>query len=332
MKIDIFNHVIPPKYKLALEQKLPKAIFEFVQTRCVLFPELVDFDKRFVVLDKHDGMVQVLSLLTPFVEKLVYPGTAVELVTLGNDELAGLVGRYPDRFIGAIGNLPVSDIEASLNEIDRVIKDLRFKGIQLCTDINGKPLDSPEFTPIFAKMEKYDLPVFLHPARPPTVADYPTEETSKFVISQSIGWPYDTTAAMIRLVLGQVLEKFPNLKVITHHCGAMVPYFYKRILNFLGNPNMEPYVKRLSLPPLEYFKRFYGDTVLTGNTAGLMCAYEFFGAEHILFGTDMPLGSHGGHSTVDDTVESIERMSISHSEKEKIFEGNAKSVLRLTAK
>ena len=87
MKIDIFNHVIPPKYKLALEQKLPKKNFEFVQSRCVLFPELVDFDKRFIVMDKHDGMVQVLSLLTPFVEKLVSSDTAVELVRLGNDGL-----------------------------------------------------------------------------------------------------------------------------------------------------------------------------------------------------------------------------------------------------
>ena len=226
----------------------------------------------------------------------------------------------------------MSDIEASLSEIDRVINELHFKGIQICTDINGKPLDSPEFMPFFEKIEKYDLPIFLHPARPPSVPDYPTEETSKFVINQSIGWPYDTTAAMIRLVLGQVLEKCPNLKVITHHCGAMVPYFYKRILNFLGNPNMKPYVQRLSLPPLEYFKKFYGDTVLTGNTAGLMCAYDFFGADHILFGTDMPLGSHGGHPTVDDTVESIERMNISDSEKEKIFASNAKSILRLTTK
>ncbi len=332
MKIDIFNHVVPPKYKDALEQKVPKAIYGALELRCNLFPDLIDYDKRFATMDKHSGMAQVISILTPFVERLVPPQTAIELIKLGNDELAGLVSKYPDRFVAAIGNLPMNDFDASLDEIDRVIEKMKFRGIQICTDINGKPLDSPEFLPLFEKMEKFDLPVYLHPVRPPNVPDYATEDTSKFVIHQSIGWPYDTTAAMIRLVLGKVMDKHPKLKIVTHHCGAMLPYFYKRILNFLGNPGMEEYVQQLSSPPIEYFKKFYNDTAITGNTSGLMCAYDFFGADHILFGTDMPLGSHKGHSTLDDVVESVEQMKISDGEKQKIFESNAKKLLKLNLK
>jgi aminocarboxymuconate-semialdehyde decarboxylase len=330
MKIDIFPHILPPKYVAALEKEIPDAVFKTViQARCKLFPALDNLENRFSLMDKHSGLVQVLSLTVPFVERIVSPQVAIELTKLGNDEMAELVSKYPDRFVSAIGNLPMNDLGAALDEMDRIINDLNFRGIQISTDINGKPLDSPEFMPFYQKMESYDLPIFLHPVRTPAVSDYATEDTSKYGINQILGWPYDTSAAMIRLVIGQVLEKYPKLKLVTHHCGAMIPFFYKRIINFFSNPSREAEISQLSSPLIDCFKKFYADTALTGCTAGLMCGYAFFGADHICFGTDMPLGSFGNHSTLDDNVESIEQMEISNDEKQKIFSGNAIKLLKL---
>ncbi len=329
MKIDIFNHFLPAKYKEALSKTLLPPIFQSFQVRGEMFPALVDVEKRFLLLDKHEGLVQALSMISPFVERYVSPRVAIDLVRLGNDELAELVAKYPDRFVAAIGNLPMNDLAASLDEADRIIKELHFKGIQICTDINGKPLDMPEFMPLWEKMAQYDLPIFLHPSRPPTVPDYSSENVSKYTISQMLGWPYDTSTAMIRLVLAQVLQKYPHLKFVTHHCGGMVPFFYKRIGNFLENPGNQSYVKQLSMSPLDYLRKFYGDTALTGCTSSLMCGYDFFGADQIVFGTDMPMGSHGEHSVLDEVIESVEQMEIQDAEKEKIYSVNAMKLLKL---
>ena len=329
MKIDIFPHILPLKYREAIAKQLPAAVIQPFKTRWDMFPALTDMEKRFPIMDQNEGMLQSLTLTVPFIERVADSKTTIELVRLGNNELTALVEKYPDRFVAAIGNLPMNDLSAASDEIDRIVKVLHLKGVQIATDINGKPLDSSEFLPLFAKIEKYDLPVFLHPVRPPSIPDYASEDNSKYLIYQSLGWPYDTSASMVRLVIGGVLEKFPALKFVTHHCGAMIPYFYKRILNFMGTPLVKPQIKELKGQPLDYLKKFYADTALTGCTSGLMCAYDFFGANHILFGTDMPMGNFGDHSVVNDVIKSIELMNIPNKEKEQIFYKNATRLLKL---
>ena len=334
MKIDVFAHILPVKYWAALEQRLPPASFQANKAMQKAFSALFDLDTRFKIMDKHDDLVQVLTLSKPFIERVAEPKDAIELARTGNDELADLVRKYPDRFVAAIGNLPMNDIDAALNEVDRVVNELHFRGIQICTDMNGKPLDAPEFMPLYEKMEKYDLPILLHPWRAITIPDYTTEADSKYDIYSILGWPYDTSAAMIRLVFGHVLQQCPNLKFITHHCGAMIPYFDKRISTFYNNREMRhqgkfDYKRGLTKSPIEYLKMFYADTAVNGSTPALMCGYTFFGADNILFGTDMPYDSQNGHLIVRETIKSIEQMEISDSDKKKIFEDNARRLLRL---
>ena len=328
MKIDVFTHILPQDYWKILERKLPRAVFEQQDTIQKMFPALFDLDIRFRTMDKFDGLVHVLTLSKPFIEKVTEPRLAAELAKVGNDTMAEIAQRYPDRFIAAIANLPMNNVEASLDEIDRTIKDLHFRGIQLCTDIDGKPLDSPEFMPIYEKMEKYDLPILLHPWRLPSFPDYLTESASKHQIFSIFGWPYDTTAAMTRLIFGQVLDKFPALKFITHHCGALVPFFAKRIEYFYER--YAPLNKEgVAWNTLDYYRSFYADTALNGSTAGLMCGYDFFGADHMLFATDLPYDHHLGYRMTKETIESVEQMDIPESEKSAIFESNARKLLRL---
>jgi predicted TIM-barrel fold metal-dependent hydrolase len=137
---------------------------------------------------------------------------------------------------------------------------------------------------------------------------------------------------MAHLVFGRVLQNYPSIKFITHHCGAMVPYFATRIIAQCDYDEMrrnEPYAQGLTKHPIEYFRMFYNDTALNGNAPALMCAYSFFGAKHLLFGTDMPMDNRMGHSSVNDTIKAIEEMSIPDSEKKIIFEENARMLLRL---
>lgn len=219
-----------------------------------------------------------------------------------------------------------------LKEIDRAIKELHFKGVQIYTPTNDKPLDQPEFMPLYEKMAQYDLPIWVHPQRDRDFSDYRSENHSRYWIFSMFGWPYETTAAMTRLVFSGVLEKYPHLKFITHHCGGMIPYFAQRMEG--GQDYAEVCLKAkfkrsLSKPPVEYYRTFYADTAIYGNSAGLLCGYAFFGAEHLLFGTDMPYDSEGGDRYIRQTIDAIEEMQIPDLDKNKIFEGNATRLLHL---
>jgi aminocarboxymuconate-semialdehyde decarboxylase len=223
----------------------------------------------------------------------------------------------------------MNNMDAALKEVDRAVKDLKFRGVQLYTPTNDKPIDSPEFMPLYEKMCQYNLPILLHPYRYQTVADYKTEEVSKYVIHHMFGWPYETSAAMARLVFSGVLEKYPDLKIITHHSGAMVPFFESRIFGQQYRKDMDkPAYGELTRPPLEYFKMFYADTAIR-TTPALMCTYHFFAADHILFGTDMPYDTQYGVQAIRKSINGIQQMDISDEEKQMIFEENARRLLRL---
>jgi predicted TIM-barrel fold metal-dependent hydrolase len=164
------------------------------------------------------------------------------------------------------------------------------------------------------------------------VPDYPNEKFSKYGMFLIFGWPYQTTLAMTRLALSGIFDKYPHLKIITHHGGAMVPFFASRIeaandsLRTVMQLGYESYLKK---QPVDYYRMFYNDTAISGSTKGLMCAYSFFGAEHLLFGTDMPYDNERGYRLTRETIHSIEEMDISDFDKRKIFEDNARKLLLL---
>ena len=287
-------------------------------------------------METYPQVVQVLTVgPVPPLEAFATPEQAVELAKMANDEIAELVAKYRDKFVTAIALLPMNNIDAALKETDRAINDLGFRGIYVHSNINGKPLDAPEFLPLIEKMSKYNLPIYIHPWRPNEFTDYQTESASKYMIAGTFGWPYETTVAMTRLVFSGILEKFPNLKVVTHHCGGMVPYYAQRIHQHYGQQDMNiqrraDFLKGLTKTPVEYYKMFYNDTAIHGNTPALMLACDFFGADHMVFGADMPLGDHYfGFRSYRQTINAINAMTISEDEKQKIFVDNALKLLRI---
>jgi aminocarboxymuconate-semialdehyde decarboxylase len=293
---------------------------------------LTDHDERIRILNKYEDLVQVLSVNLPPLQEVVQPKEAAELARIANDEMAEWVAKYPKKYMTAIANLPLNNIDASIQEAERAIKKLKFKGIQIFTSIQGKPLGSEEFIPLYQMMADFDLPIWIHPLRRSSTPDYPVEKSSLHQIFSVFGWPYETTMAMTRLVFAGIFEKFPKIKFITHHCGGMIPYFADRIVVHYNNGLErlgQKHFPGLTKHPIEYFKTFYNDTALNGNTSGLMCAYRFFGEEHLLFGTDMPYDIENGGVSIRQTIGAIEGMDIPESSKKKIYEDNARNLMHL---
>jgi predicted TIM-barrel fold metal-dependent hydrolase len=331
MNIDIFTHVMLPRYKKALYKYADKFPTEkAVQDRR---PVLTDVNARLAKLDPYDDLVQVLSTTMPPVEEVAGPKEAADLARLANDEVAELVAKYPTKFVAAIANVPLNNTDIALKETERAIKQLGFKGIQIHTRVNGKPLSADEMMPLYELMVGFDLPIWLHPMRSSSQPDYATETVSYNQLFSIFGWPYDTAAAMVRLVFAGIFEKFPTIKFITHHLGGMVPYFSDRIVVHYNNGLQRlgtTHFPGLTKEPIEYLKMFYGDTALDGNSnLSMECGLAFFGEDHVLFGTDMPYDVENGGVSIRETIKGIEKMALPESTKQKIYEGNARRLLHL---
>jgi uncharacterized protein len=282
---------------------------------------------------KHD-YVQVLSLPSPPIELMSDGAQALEMSRLGTDGMAELVARHPDRFVGYVSTLPMNDPDAAACEAERAFTEAGANGLQLYTNVRGKPLDLPEFLPVFEMAARHQKPILLHPIRGAEMPDYRTEDRSKYEIWWTFGWPYETSAAMARMVFSGLFDRLPGLKIVTHHLGAMVPYFEGRVgpgWDQLGartsDEDLGAVLKRLKRRPLDYFKDFYADTAVFGSRAATVCGLEFFGPERVLFASDSPFDPEKGPGYIRDTIavlESIElepeaRARINHRNAEKLF-------------
>lgn len=314
-KIDIFTHILPEKYGEALKKVARESVHFELQAS---IPAISSLKARIEMMDKYKGLSQVLTLAQPPLESVVDPQTAVELSKLANDEMAELVIKYPQYFVAAVACLPMNDTDSALKEADRALGTLGLKGIQLFTPVKDKPLDNQEFMGLYELMCKYDLPIWIHPAGERSVPDFAGENQSKYDIYSRLKWPYETSVAMARLVYSGVFDKYPGIKFITHHGGAMTPFFASRL--------SRPPVGWQSRAPLEHFKMFYVDTALGGYVPSIQFSYSFFGDDHVLFGTDSPFGLNGG---IMKNLEAINSLDIPAASKLKITKGNAVKLLHL---
>ena len=166
MIIDAYTHILPKKYQENLERLVGQRDQRLNTARYAqLVPTLGDLDARFRLMDKFDGYIQVISIASPHIYEIAPPAVAVELCKIANDELAELIFKYPERFAGGIASLPLSDVDASIKEAERAMKDLRLKAVEFTAVVTGKPLDAPEFLPLYEKMAETGPPD-LHPSGP----------------------------------------------------------------------------------------------------------------------------------------------------------------------
>ena len=333
MKIDIFNHVMPAAYLelVKTHSKEPGMVKRMTGLRM-----LWDIEHRVAMLrEKFPEVRQVLTLSLPGPELLGGPDASPEFARVANDGMAEMVKKWPQEFPAFVASLPMNNPRAATEEMDRAIGTLGARGIQILSSVAGKPLDAPEYFPIFEHATNHHgVAIWMHPARPASRPDYPGEPKSQYEIWQVLGWPYETSAAMARIVFSGLLEKLPKMRIITHHCGGMLPYFAGRAETLwaqLGSRSVEAaeseVLKRLSRPPIEYFRMFYGDTVLGGASAPLACGLAFFGVDRVVFASDCPFDPEGGPMFIREGIRSIEDLKLSEGDKRKIYFGNAMGLL-----
>jgi predicted TIM-barrel fold metal-dependent hydrolase len=329
MRIDAFTHVLTPRYR--------ERVFELLRARgddsathyermLSLDPTLTDLDARFRAMDElGEDYTQVLVMGHTSVEH-EEPATAAPLAAIGNEELAGLVSEHPDRFAGWVAQVGLQDGERGLAAVESAITEEGALGAQVFTAMQGRSLDHPDYEPFFALMAELDRPIWIHPNRTVEWSDFPlTEPQSKFGLYARAGWPTDTTVTMTRLVYAGYLERWPELKIVVHHSGGTVPMIAGRLKTMQPGPDTEAVAERLEHPPLHYLKRFYADTANFGNPIALRAALEFFGSEHVLFGSDFGFSP----DFAPETIEDVETVITDPEVKQAVYEGNARRVLRL---
>ena len=333
MKLDIFNHMFPGDILERWERIAPEigAFKLFRQRR-----ELYDLDAHLLVRGRFDDYAQVVSLANPPIEMLGAPEATPAYARMANDALSAMTQRYRDRFPAFIAAVPMNNRDAAIEEATRAVKELNACGIQVYTNVNGRPLSSPEYFGLFETMAKFDLPIWIHPVRGPNFPDYPGEAQSEAEIWFTFGWPYETTACVTRLIWAGIYDKLPDLKLITHHMGGMIPYFAEKIALgfsqiFGGGPDINPSAQRAGLKELliAFYRKLYGDTALNGNAAATACGHAFFGTGHCLFATDAPFDFAGGNHLIGGAIKAIDALPISAAERAAIYEGNARKLLKL---
>jgi uncharacterized protein len=325
--VDIYCHIFPDAFFQEMNRIAPRLGNIGARLRGV--KKLFDLDERFREMDQFGDYREIISLPNPPIEDLATGPVGLELARIGNDAMADLCARHPQRFPSFVAAVSMTDVEGSVKEARRAVKDLGAAGIQIFTNIAGKPLDDGAFEPIFATMAELDQPIWLHPARTADMSDYAAEKKSRFEMWWCFGWPYETSVAMVRMVFNGLLDRYPKLKIVTHHLGGMIPYYDGRIgpgMQVLGSRTSdEDYSKvlpSLKRPHLDYLHDFYGDTALFGGGIhAVRCGLEFFGSDHVVFATDTPLGP------IAPTVEVIKRLEITESDRRKIFAGNAERLI-----
>ncbi|MGB6754087.1 MAG: amidohydrolase family protein [Xanthobacteraceae bacterium] len=289
-----------------------------------------DLDARFRMMDQFQDYAQILSLGLPPLEGMAGPARTPEFARAANDGLAELCAKYPDRFAGYVGALPMDVPDAAAKEAERILVNGNANGLQLHTNVNGACLDEPRFWPIYEIAQKSNKPILLHPARKPDFPDFAAEKTSKYEIWTIFGWPYETSATMARLIFSGVMTRYPKLKILTHHLGAMIPFFDARMdtgwATLGSRTSGEDYSRvlpSLGKPLLDCFRAFYGDTALCGSRAGTACGIEFFGVDHVLYASDAPFGPEGGAGYIRAAIDVMASLDLPNSDKEKICFRNA---------
>jgi aminocarboxymuconate-semialdehyde decarboxylase len=274
-------------------------------------------EKRIEYLDQNGIDIQVLS--TP--RSSDYSAEdGPELTRITNDGIAGVVKKYPDRFIG-LASIPIKNKVKAMDELDRAINELGLKGICISANIGGIPLDSDYLRPLYKKITELDIPIFVHPGFPAGA-----DQMKDYGLIPIVGFEFDLILAQVRLIYGGVLEEFPTLKFIFSHLGGGTPFLRERIENGWEFAKKVPDKKtRITKSPSYYLEQLYFETVSFYKPA-IMCTIQCSGIDKILFGTDYPLYPLGD---IPNSIKIMTELDLCQSDKDKILGENAKRLFKI---
>lgn len=330
-KIDAFCHIMPrPYYDRFFELDVSAHALN-LRKRVSNIPALVDLDVRFAQMDEFGDYRQVINIAAPPAEDLGSPGISQQMSRIGNEAMAELVRTYPDRFAAFSACVPMDDPEAAVKELEYAVDELGAVGAQIYTHVHGSPMDDRRYEPFYQMAASRGLVIQVHPCRSSAWPDYPTEVRSKFEIWWTFGWEYDLSAFMARVVFSGILERYPDLKLLIHHGGSMVPHFAGRVgpgwdqLGARTPPEQAEDIRGWALRrrPIDYFKQMYADTAMFGAAHALRCSIEFYGTDRVLFASDSPYDPERGPGYIRATIKNLEDIDLTDDSRSAIFSENA---------
>jgi 5-carboxyvanillate decarboxylase len=280
--------------------------------------QLLDLeDERLTIMDSGGVDMHILSLTAPGVQTFA-PAKAVSLARLANDRLAAIIARHPSRFAG-LATVPVQDPDAAVLEIARAITELQLNGVIINSHTDSEYLDEEKYWPILEAAQAYGAPLYIHPRSP---AAHHAAAFKKYGLETGIwGFQAETGLHALRLIVGGVFDRFPDLKVVLGHLGEGLPYWMYR-LDYM-HPVRSSYHARpkLSLKPSEYITRNFAITTSGMNWEPVLrFCIEAVGADNIMFAIDYP------YQLTEGAVQFLDEADISTEDKNKIFYQNAERI------
>lgn len=336
MIIDFQAHVFPENYlaemkrrdgAVILEEPDPHSGMRYFydkQLECRINTATLqgqNIELRLEHMDQLGIDIHVLTIPAPGADRFA-KDDAIAMARVANDSIAAIARQHPKRFIGFF-TLPTASIEASLDELERSVNELGLRGFGCFANLNGQALDREELFPIYERLAKHKLPVYIHPTAP-----LATEAVGIDIMPTLIfGWAFDSTVAMTRLVYGRVLERFPEINWVVADVGGVLAFFAQRAINiYSGRTDEIRHKYGLKENPLDSFRRFYVDTA-DHPASTLRCVKDFFTADRMVLGTNYPYGPEEGRVLVKNSLKAIDGLGLSASEKEQILGGNAAKIL-----
>jgi predicted TIM-barrel fold metal-dependent hydrolase len=325
--IDAFTHFACPEFTDYLESCTSRpfafrALFDRI-------PELTDVAARIRYMDDL-GVDQHCLVPLPWLEcePEVHGNVerAVQACRVANDAMSALVSAHPSRFVG-VALVPTGSAEAMVAELDRSVLRLGLSGVALFCGPTVKPLDDPSFEPLYRRCAELSAPIWVHPCRPQSYADYEAYASrgSLHQIWNTLGWIYDTSVSMVHMALAGVFQRYPHLKVVTHHHGGMIPFFTERFDTQRRNFDEDE-----GEDLLRDLRKFYCDTATFGvSPANVKAALDFFEEGRVLFGSDTPMDMGRRGFFTQTALESVALLpGATEAEREAILSGNATRMLQ----
>ncbi len=323
--IDLHNHVIPPtivdalvrnpeRFGMNIDEKDGKRYFNSHGRMTELFPEFYDVNAKIDWMDRKGIDIAAISVGPPIYFYWLQPEAGLEAARLANDGIAQMVARYPDRLRG-MAHLPMQDTDAAIAELERVVKEHKFKAVELGTSIEGTALAEQKFRKVLKTIEQLGCFVFAHPYQ--CLAEGWMEE---YYLRNLIGFPLDTTMMVAHLMFSGALDDLKKLRILCAHGGGYVPY---QIGRFIHGHNVRPEAKvNTKTSPRDLLRRFYFDA-LTHDPLAARHLINRVGADRVVIGTDHPfdMGPEDPIGAIDAIPE------LTASEREYVCELTARDLL-----